>query len=558
MMDETRTAPRILFTSPYIPLPKSGVREDNMDYFYYRNTFAQKVFQIRQMHSWHPLHYLAQNLPVYAVVLENPYFEAFVREIEQGAYNVLCLTFTVMLSDRLLNMIRWVKHNHPEIEIIIGGYGTSIFNEKIGIEQLIARYTDHICHGEGLQFMKEYLKQRWNLDAAVPYTQELVPAKNSFFRTHIPLYRQLNFFASLGCTHGCEFCATSAQYKRKKLKILQGESLYRIIRLQAEKYPEVNSAVIYDENFLDDREAVLEFMKCMENDRDLQDRPFFLTVFSSVRSIEKYRIDELVRAGIGTIFIGVESFDHKIYSRMNKRGVADVGELFGKLHEAGINTLASIVIGWDEQDRNSLSCDLEKFAELEPTFYQVVPLHPLPGTPLWDRMKKEGRIIPGYKYEHDGVYRNSFFYKNFTQDEIQERVFEVYQELVARGGPWPFRLFTNLLKGYVNFRNSESEILRKRSRGYRKLLMQIAPLAAASGLLFTGKGFRKKWHGMMRLFLKEERMNAVYSLVKGIFILPLLVLVNLIGHLRFALLPHGDQPDSLRKVYDNSRTLDRG
>ncbi len=544
-------SPKILFVSPYIPYPKAGVKEDNLDYFYYRNTFGQGLFQIRQMHSWHPLHYLAQNLPVFSVVLENPEFEQFTSEIEIGNYDIVAITFTVMLSDRVLYMSRWLKNNFPDIEIIIGGYGTSIFSEQLGIEQEIAKYVDHVCTGEGLLFMMDYLKKNWKIDTEIPYSQELIPAENSVFRTHIPLFRQLNFVASLGCSHGCEFCATSSHFDRKKIKILEGKSLYQIIRKQADKYPKINSAIIYDENFLDNRIEVLKFMKCMENDMDFQTRPFLITVFSSLHSIMKYEIEELIRCGIGTIFVGVESFDDEILNRMHKRGGGDVNELFEKLHRHGINTLGSMVIGWDEHDHVNIKKELDLFIDLTPTFYQIVPLHPLPGTPLWKRMKSKKRIIPDYKYEEDGVYRNSFKYKNFTQCEIQKHVFSAYDKLVNVDGPWPFRLFSNLLNGYSNLKDSESEILQLRAKGYKKMLSQVGPLACISGLVFKGE-FREKWKKMIKLYFYEMPVIALLSLLSGLFLLPALAVIYILTKIKFYIMPHGDQPDTRRIIYDNS------
>ena len=503
------------------------------------------------MHSWHPLHYLAQNLPVLSVVLENPEFEGFTSEIETGEYDVVAITFTVMLSDRVLHMVRWLKNSFPEIEVIIGGYGTAIFTEQLGIEQEISEYVDHICTGEGLSFMKAYLKGNWEIDKEIPYRQELLPAENSVFRTHIPLFRQLNYVASLGCSHGCEFCATSGHFNRKKIKILEGEKLYQVIRNQADNFPKINSAIIYDENFLDNRVEVLKFMKCMENDMDFQVRPFLITVFSSLHSILKYDIEELIRCGIGTIFIGVESFDEEVLNRMHKRGGGNVNELFEQLHNSGINTLGSMIIGWDEHDHINVKEELDLFIDLMPTFYQIVPLHPLPGTPLWKRMKSENRIIPDYKYEDDGVYRNSFKYRNFTQKAIQKHVFYAYDKLVATGGPWPFRLFSNLLKGYINLKDSKTEVLKLRAQGYRKMLSQVAPLACISGLAFSGE-FRKSWKKTIKLFFNEMPVVASLSMFTGIILFPILVAIYIVSQIKFYISPHGDQPDTRRIKYDNS------
>ena len=78
--------PGILFTSPCGPYTKLPLDKDPIDYFYYRNTYKQKVFQLRSFQSWHSLHFLAQNIPVESVVLENPSTKVGPGRTGQGDY----------------------------------------------------------------------------------------------------------------------------------------------------------------------------------------------------------------------------------------------------------------------------------------------------------------------------------------------------------------------------------------------------------------------------------------------------------------------------------------
>ena len=76
-----KNQPKILFTSPCGPYPKLPVDKDPIDYFYYRNTYKQGLFQLRSFQSWHSLHYMAQNIAVPSVVLENPSMTVFQKEV---------------------------------------------------------------------------------------------------------------------------------------------------------------------------------------------------------------------------------------------------------------------------------------------------------------------------------------------------------------------------------------------------------------------------------------------------------------------------------------------
>ncbi len=256
-----RNMPRILFTSPCGPYPKAPVDRDPIDFFYYRNTLGQKLFQLRSFQSWYSLHFLAQNIPVPSVVLENPTMRQFQEEVRIGDYQIVGFGFTVITAARILGMVEWLKREHPEIEVVLGGYGTAVFKDPDESAARLQSLADEICYGEGVAFMREYLRRRWHVDSepvnGVPLHQDFIPLRHCFFRTNITLFRQIVILGALGCPFGCPFCATSSQFGRKRLLVASGRALFDNLLAQARKYPEIQSAIIYDEDFLIDRKRVL-------------------------------------------------------------------------------------------------------------------------------------------------------------------------------------------------------------------------------------------------------------------------------------------------------------
>ena len=545
-----RRVPRILFVSPCGPYPRAPVESDPVDFFYYRNTLGQGVFRLRSFQSWYSLHYLAQNLPVPSVVLENPTFGQFKKEVAGGDYQVVAMTFSVITTGRVLPMAEWLKDNYPEIEIILGGYGTAVFRDPDRSARRLQELADRICFGEGLVFMREYLKERWSIAENLSLSQDFLPMTHCFVRTPVPLFQQLVVVGSLGCTYGCPFCATSSQFRRRRIRIASGRELFSLLLRQARQHPRVQSAIIYDEDFLLDRRVVIEFMHCMEGSRELRERPLLLTIFSSVRSIRRYTMEELVRCGIGTIYIGVESFQQEVLEGegLEKRE-GDVAELFTELHRHGINTLGSLIIGWDGQSSEEMNRDIDRFIRLNPTFYQVVPLHPVPGTPLWNRMKKEGRIEQDYTFQGDSIGRFTFTLDRLTHDEALGGVARTYRGLVAEGGPWPFRLYEVMLSGYLSLRSHSSPLMRERAGGYQKMIPRILPLAAASRFFFWSGGFRRRWAGTMRKTLGAIPARAAVGMLAGVGVSFLFSLLYIAANFAHLLRPHGDQPPRIRRAY---------
>ncbi len=176
-------APRILFTSPCGPYAKVPVENDPIDYFYYRNTLRQRMFQLRSFQSWHSLHFMAQNIPVESVVLENPSVKTFQKEVDTGKYGIVAIGFTILLTQKVLEMTDWLRKAHPETVIVLGGYGTAIFKEPFLTAGRLREKVDHICSGEGLGFMNSIIEQKWGIKAETALCQELLPSTNSFFRT---------------------------------------------------------------------------------------------------------------------------------------------------------------------------------------------------------------------------------------------------------------------------------------------------------------------------------------------------------------------------------------
>lgn len=540
---------KILFTSPYSPYPKLPLEKDPIDYFYYRNTFKQKVFQLRSFQSWHSLHFIAQNIPVASVVLENQSFDYIKKEIKFGEYQVIAIGFTIPLTYKVLKMLEWIKSEHPEIEVVLGGYGTAIFKEDFEISQKIKKLADYICFGEGVQFFNELIEKKWGVKNNIPLTQNLLPSENSLFRSRIKLFEQIVVVGGLGCVYGCSFCSTSAQFNQKYIPLFTGKQLVDVLIEQHKKYPKIQSALIYEEDFLVNKRAVLEFMEHFSKS-ELSRMPFLLTIFASEKSISKYSTEELIKCGIGTIYIGVESLsDVVLNTEAIKKRSGNVEKLFADLHSLGINTLGSLIIGWDSQNYETLKADAERFVNLNPTFYQIVPLQVAPGLKMWDKMKAENRIIENYEFKDISIVNFNFKLKNYSNKDALKVFFSTYQKLAEEGGAWPFRLFENTINGYINTVASESKILQNRAKIYKNMLMPIGILSFSSRFFFWNKKFRKKWRKSMLKFAEHFPLKFIFSLILSPIILLALSIIYGFSNLLYFIKRNGDQPNRIRREY---------
>ena len=116
----------------------------------------------------------------------------------------------------------------------------------------------------------------------------------------------------------------------------------------------------------------------------------------------------LKRSGCELILIGFESLEDSSLRQMRKPWNAVLGEraeLVRRIHDAGIGIYATFVFGYDGDTAGTFERTLE-FAE-EARFFTAAFNHllPFPGTPLYDRLAGEGRLLhdrwwlaEGYSY----------------------------------------------------------------------------------------------------------------------------------------------------------------
>jgi radical SAM superfamily enzyme YgiQ (UPF0313 family) len=204
-----------------------------------------------------------------------------------------------------------------------------------------------------------------------------------FFASMVPL------LASVGCPYACDFCVDwNTPYR-----LLPVDRLAEDLRYLAREMPGTLAA-FYDPNFGVKFDRVLDVMESVPGGI----RTPYL-VDSSLSVVKGPRAARLGRTGCGLVASGIESWSD--YS--NKAGVgrttgaakvARVAEQFRELHEHVPYLQAQLMFGLDG-DRGDEPIELMKdFMDRTPFVWPVVNIpHPFGNTPLYDRYRKEGRIL---------------------------------------------------------------------------------------------------------------------------------------------------------------------
>ena len=423
-------------------------------------------------HCW-ALYLIAENLRAEVTVLENPTWEDFEAEVRKG-YDYFGTQLMAAYFPQTIRMLETVRSRSPETVTVGGGYGSLYVSdppegEYTEMARRIEELTDHFCRDEGVRWFRHLIGDE---PAERPIRQRFIPAGAAAIKglEHLARAGQPMVLAGLGCPNGCEFCTTSAFYRRKKIRVSSAESLYGEMHERVLQSENPSNAVftIFDEDLFTDVEYVRELGKLIRSDEELLPyggiRYF---AFGSLRSLSQFSVEELVANGLSTVWIGIEStIDEVVTSEhdLAKRTCDDVHGFIHSLQEHGVGVTASTILGWDFHTPENIVGDIDAFVALEPLFYQVTPLVPCPGTPLYRRLQEDGRFFSGQDWSMTRYQDEDFMQlRHFAAGELRRYYDLALEKLYQENGPSHIRLAKVALNGYLKFKDSDEPYLRARA-----------------------------------------------------------------------------------------------
>jgi radical SAM superfamily enzyme YgiQ (UPF0313 family) len=242
------------------------------------------------------------------------------------------------------------------------------------------------------------------------YRTPVVPDRSIFAkRGYVPVHPVQ---ASRGCPFSCEFCSVTPFFGRKT-------------RLRDPKHVAAEIKAINRRLFMFSDDNIVGFG---EHSRELfrELKPLGIEWFGQA-SMQGMQDPETLKlmwdAGCRGLFVGFESVNRKALLACGKKQnrPEQYLETVKRLHDVGIGVWGAFVFGFDE-DTPEVFADTVEFgieAKLLMASYSV--LTPYPGTPLYWRLKEEGRLLDErwwLKDQRDGfpVFRP----KHMTPEQLFE------------------------------------------------------------------------------------------------------------------------------------------
>jgi radical SAM superfamily enzyme YgiQ (UPF0313 family) len=230
---------------------------------------------------------------------------------------------------------------------------------------------------------------------------------------------------SRGCPFQCEFCDIIVIYGRKP-RVKRPEQL--VAELEELRQVGFRSAFIVDDNFIGDKRKAKAALELIIPWMEEHGYPLRLTTEASIDlANDAELLDLMYRANFRSVFIGIETprMDSLKETKkfQNVRGDS-LEEKLKRIQAAGLDVNAGFIVGFDSDDKGIFEDQYRFIQDNGITLAMVGMLQAIPRTPLYDRLKREGRLV-----EDDPSL--NIVPKQMTRDELRDGYWNLLKRLYS-------------------------------------------------------------------------------------------------------------------------------
>lgn len=348
-----------------------------------------------------------------------------------------------------------VKSAVPEIKTLIGGYHASALPERT-LEEFPA--FDFLAAGEGENTIVElagalrggrnpnttpglYYRDNGSI-AAAPKRERSdniddfpFPARalldQSRYKVSPINYVELpttGILASRGCDHRCAFCSQSVFGGRARVR--SAENITAEIE-QCRADFGMKGFRFYDDNLTAYRDTCLEFCDLLLS-RNIH---IHWNCFSRVDSVDPELLGAMKRAGCHQIKYGVETGTEKMIDVIKKGVCLDQDRRAVEItRQAGIECQISIILGLPGETIGDMRETVRFAVSLRPDLVGFNLFKPLPGSPLYKKLEREG-MLRHFDWSEYSIKRTRSVVKDqYPRETLETELRRAYMKFFFRPG----------------------------------------------------------------------------------------------------------------------------
>jgi len=240
-------------------------------------------------------------------------------------------------------------------------------------------------------------------------------------------YQTIPVQFSRGCPFDCEFCNIKKlnglipRTKTPTQFLAELQSLYDAGWRQ--------TVFVVDDNFIGNKSKVKELLRAMINWQKERRYPFkFITEASLNLADDEELMDLMAEANFYKVFLGLETPNQESLAECGKKNNTnkDMAAAVRRIHQHGLQVMGGFIVGFDSDQPDIFRRQFQFIQNAGVVIAMAGLLTAMKGTPLYDRLLKEGRLLE----ESNGD--NADTQLNFRSKMDRDKLIDGYIRLVQK------------------------------------------------------------------------------------------------------------------------------
>lgn len=306
----------------------------------------------------------------------------------------------VMISAMLIqeaSVEEIIERCHRRGVTIVAGGPLFTINGEEGLDARV----DHYVLDEGEVTIPRFLADLEKGTAQRIYSS---PERPALSRTPLPDWDLISFkqYATLpvqysrGCPFNCDFCDIAILNGRAPRAKSNDQMLGEMDALYERGWR--GGVFIVDDNFIGHKKQVKKFLARLQQWGGERGYPFhFITEASLNLADDDELLKLMTEANFSQVFLGIETPHEGSLTECNKVQNAErnLEESIRKIQQAGLEVLGGFIVGFDSDPPSIFEQQIRFIQRIGVVTAMVGLLHAVPRTPLYLRLKEQGRILMG-------------------------------------------------------------------------------------------------------------------------------------------------------------------
>jgi len=290
---------------------------------------------------------------------------------------------------------------------------------------------DHIFVGEVEETLPRFVKDLELGKTRRIYCSDNKPDLNStpvpdFSLAKLDQYGAMSVQYSRGCPFQCEFCDIIEIYGRVPRTKSNEQLIGELEMLYSAGWRGL--VFIVDDNFIGNKRNVRKLLPEIIKWSESRNCPFtFITEASINLAEDDQLLQSMQDAGFSRIFLGIETPVEESLKAVGKAQNTrrDLLQAVKKIQSYSMEVMAGFIVGFDNDPSDIFDRQIKFIRESGIPLAMVGLLNALPGTQLWRRLKREGRLLKESKGD------NTDCSLNFVPRMEASRLIEGYKQILA-------------------------------------------------------------------------------------------------------------------------------